>query len=73
MVASTKFGHTMSLHVDGQKPEHGLGYPESHRAEVGARRDLWNSFTQETCPHTAILDGAKCQLCGNTYVITDLS
>ena len=72
MAASKEFGYSLSLHKDTEKPQHGFGYPESARAEVEARRDRWNSYTLETCPHTHMLNGAKCGLCGNKYIITNL-
>lgn len=71
MVASTKFGHVVSLYQEGTDPSHGFGYSD---LEFAAKTlELWNSLTQETCPHDVFLHGAKCQLCGNKYTLTKLS
>ncbi len=57
------------LHKTTEKPTHGFGYdsPADEKAK------LWNSYTPETCPHVGFLEGAKCGLCGNEYVATELA
>ncbi len=76
MTAAAEHGHKWSLHQDVHKPEHGFGYPSAGACltfeEVQAKADLWNSYTPETCPHKAILEGVKCGLCGNKYKASTL-
>lgn len=57
------------LHKVGDRPTTGFGYHDFPQEQVVR----WNSYTQETCPHSGILDGAKCQLCGNKYTVTVFS
>lgn len=65
-----KFGYTVFLHKSSQPSSQGFGYKPEQEQEVRERAALWNSWTAETCPHGSILDGAKCNLCGNKYEVT---
>lgn len=65
-----QFGYTVFLHKVGTAAETGFGYTADKVDEVQERRDLWNSYTPETCPHGSFLGTDKCKLCGNKYQVT---
>ena len=69
----TEHGYTLSLHKVSEDPEHGFGYRDDYEAALVEQAALWNSYTQETCPHEWCLHGATCQLCGNQYLISRLT
>ncbi|VTU32210.1 hypothetical protein H4CHR_02965 [Variovorax sp. PBS-H4] len=60
------------LHRVGEEPTSGYGYYLKDLKEVYERATEWSSFTPATCPHGAMLGGAKCNLCGNMFMVTVL-
>jgi len=70
MVPLIEYGYSISLHDENLPATGGLGYYAHQEDEVKQRVSEWNTFTQENCPHVAMLHGEKCRLCGRRFTFT---